>query len=59
MTNQLIEGDPLNPDACDLIVQQQRWPVGKPLPTGNWRVLTGNPETSLIARIAYRFETED
>ena len=58
MDNQLIDGDALNPTDNDLIAQQQRWPVGRALPEGGWRILTGNFETSLIARVAFRFETE-
>lgn len=57
-TNKLLEGDPLDPSGCDLIVQLARLPVGQPVPEG-WRVLTGNEHTSQIARVAMRYEIED
>ena len=43
--------------ACglDLIAQTKRLDVGLPVPDG-WRILTGNNESSLIARVAYRDE---
>ena len=53
----LVEGDALKPDSNDLLVQRTHLPVGEPVPEG-WRVLTGNNEASLIARVAYRFECE-
>lgn len=58
MENTLISGDPMDPNGLDLIAQQDRLAVGKPVPDG-WRVLTGNSETSLIARVAFRFEIEE
>lgn len=57
MENMLIEGNPLQPADTDIIVQRDRLDVGKPVPSG-WRVMTGNHETSLIMRIAYRYEIE-
>jgi hypothetical protein len=55
--NYLISGDPLSPESTDLIAQTMNLPVGEPLPDG-WRVLTGNEKTSLIGRLAYRYEIE-
>ena len=54
-SSKLIEGDPLAPNDHDLILQKGRLPVGEPVPEG-WRVLKGNIENNLVARIAYRFE---
>ena len=42
----------------DLIAQQGYLAVGERVPEG-WRVLTGNAISSLVARVAYRFEIED
>jgi len=58
MTNILIEGDPLAPSDTDIIAQSDRLDVGKPVPDG-WRVMTGNETTSLIMRIAYRYEIDE
>ena len=55
ISSKLIEGDPLAPNDHDLILQKGRLPVGEPVPEG-WRVLKGNIENNLVARIAYRFE---
>jgi hypothetical protein len=55
ITNKLVEGDALEPNDLDLIVQQGRLNVGLPVPQG-WRVLTGNQFESRVARVAYRFE---
>mgnify|MGYP003675410366 FL=1 len=55
ITNKLVEGDALEPNDLDLIVQQGRLNVGLPVPQG-WRVLTGNQFESHVARVAYRFE---
>ncbi len=51
----IVSGDVLNPDDYDIIAQQGRLPVGEPVPDG-WRVLTGNMHTSLVVRIALRYE---
>ncbi len=56
-TNTLLEGDALDPQSTDLIVQQGSLDVGQPVPQG-WRVLTGNLDTSLVARVVYRYEVE-
>lgn len=56
--NILTDGDPLNPCSTDIITQFDDLKVGEPVPDG-WRVLTGNPHTSLIARVAYRYEIEE
>jgi hypothetical protein len=53
--NTLIEGDPLQPHATDLILQRGRLAVGQPVPQ-DWRVLTGNASHSLVARVVYRHE---
>lgn len=58
MRNVLITGDPMDPSSTDVIAQFDRLGVGKPVPEG-WRVLTGNMQSSEIARIAYRYEIED
>ena len=55
--NILVEGDAIEPSDYDLIAQRKRIPVGSKVPEG-WRVLTGNNDESLIARVAYRFEIE-
>jgi hypothetical protein len=57
MTNILLEGDPLNPCDTDLIVQDAQLDIHNPVPEG-WRVLTGNLKSSLIMRVAYRYEIE-
>jgi len=54
-TNQLIDGDPLDPSDNDIIVQSRSLDVGKPVPEG-WRVMSGNSDWSTIMRIVYRFE---
>lgn len=54
----LLEGDPMDPQSTDLIVEQKRLAIGRPVPDG-WRVLTGNMNDSLIARVAYRYEIEN
>lgn len=51
--NTLFEGDPMEPLGTDLIVQEGRLPVGKPVPRG-WTVLTGNMHNSRVVRIVYR-----
>ena len=56
-TNTLLEGDALAPQWTDLIVQRGSLDVGQPVPAG-WRVLTGNNDSSLVARVVYRFEVE-
>lgn len=57
--NTLVEGDPLDPERDDLIVQQCTLPIGMS-PAGNgWRAMTGNHEFSLWARVAYRYEIEE
>jgi hypothetical protein len=56
-TNHLISGDPLSPVSTDLIAQTANLPVDDPVPEG-WRVLTGNERTSLIGRLACRYEIE-
>ena len=57
MANILIEGDPFDPCDFDLIVQDAQLDIHKPVPEG-WRVLTGNLKSSLIMRVAYRYEIE-
>jgi hypothetical protein len=56
-SNKLIGGDPLDPSSTDLIVQIGRIDVGEPVPDG-WRVLTGNNDSSLVARVIFRFEAD-
>ncbi len=58
MANWLLDGDPLAPTGIDLIAQTARLEVGKPVPEG-WRVITGNAQDSLIARVAMRCEIEE
>lgn len=58
MERTLLEGDPMDPCSTDLIAERTRIPVGTAVPAG-WRVLTGNQTTSLIGRIAYRYEIEE
>ncbi len=41
--------------ASDLIIQTVRIKVGEKIPEG-WRVLTGNNEESLVARVILRAE---
>jgi hypothetical protein len=55
---QLISGNPMEPSSTDVIAQFDRLDVGRPVPAG-WRVLTGNAESSEIARVAYRYEIEE
>jgi hypothetical protein len=57
MGNILIRGDVLYPSSTDLIAQTKRLDVGLPVPDG-WRVLSGNTNTSEIARVCYRYEAE-
>ncbi len=58
MANVLISGDALEPCSTDLIAQTKSLPVGQPVPEG-WRVLSGNLSDSIIARVAFRYETEE
>jgi hypothetical protein len=58
MRHILIEGDPMEPQSTDLIVQINTAPVGARIADG-WRVLTGNARESQIARVAYRYEIEE
>tara|TARA_R110000824_G_scaffold66183_6_gene171869 strand:- start:706 stop:918 length:213 start_codon:yes stop_codon:yes gene_type:complete len=55
--NQLLRGDPLAPDAFDLIAQFALLDVGDPVPDG-WRVLDGNMHHSEIVRLVLRHEEE-
>ena len=55
--NQLLRGDPLAPDAFDLIAQFAMLNVGDPVPDG-WRVLSGNMHKSEIVRLVLRHEEE-
>lgn len=56
--NILIQGDPLDPQPGDQIVQIDTLKVGSPVPKG-WIVFTGNPHFSEIARVALRYMIED
>jgi hypothetical protein len=56
--NRLIEGDAVNPESTDIILQKGSLAVGKPVPDG-WRVLTGNNFTSEVWRVAHRYEIEE
>ncbi len=58
INNVLLAGDPLFPEDTDLIVQRGYLKVGDPVPDG-WRVLTGNPRESLVARVVHRYEVEE
>ena len=55
--NHLVSGDPLSPQAGDVIAQIAVLNVWEPVPEG-WRVLTGNANVSKIARIVLRGEIE-
>lgn len=57
-SNRLIEGNPMDPQSTDLILQEGRLPVGERVPP-NWRVTTGNMYNSQAFRIAYRYEIEE
>lgn len=56
MTNQLIEGDPLEPSSTDIILQSVRLPIAETPDGEGWRVMTGNNSHSLWMRPAYRYE---
>lgn len=56
--NRLIEGDPMDPQSTDLILQEGRLPVGEPIPEG-WTVTTGNNFDSQAFRIVYRYQIEE
>jgi hypothetical protein len=58
MACHLIQGDPMAPASTDLLAQTDSLFVGNPVPDG-WRVLSGNHRTSLIGRVAYRYEVEE
>lgn len=58
MSAQLLRGDPMEPLGSDIIAQFDSLDVGLPVPAG-WRVLSGNLQSSEIARVAYRFEIEE
>lgn len=55
INNTLLSGDPLDPSSCDKIVQVANLDVGVSVPDG-WRVLSGNMNTSTIARVVLRYE---
>ena len=55
---QLIEGDPFRPASTDLILVHATLDVGHPLPDG-WTVHTGNPTSSYLTRVAYRYQWID
>jgi hypothetical protein len=57
MKNTLFQGDPLDPNDTDIIIQETRLDVGKTVPDG-WRVMSGNKNFSSIMRISFRFEIE-
>ncbi len=66
MKSQLVKGDPLNPCDTDLIYQEVSLPMGEePKPCNKidkatgWRILTGNSDFNLWARVAYRYEVEE
>lgn len=56
--NKLVTGDPMLPNENDLIAQIATVKTSTVLPFG-WLVLTGNPQTSMIGRIAFRHEIEN
>ena len=56
--NHLVSGDPLSPQAGDVIAQIAILNVGAFVPNG-WRVLTGNNNVSKIARVVLRGEIEE
>lgn len=65
MKSQLVKGDPLAPSVFDLIYQEIDLPMGaEPEPCNKtdkatgWRILTGNRDFNLWARVAYRYEAE-
>lgn len=58
ISNQLIEGDPMEPSSTDIILQDGRLAFGCAVPEG-WKVMTGNMHSSKVMRIAYRYEIED
>jgi len=58
MKDPLLQGDPMDPAAGDLIAQTDIIRVGEPVPCG-WRVLSGNHHVSEIGRIAMRYEIEE
>ena len=56
--NHLVSGDPLSPQAGDVIAQIAILNVGARVPNG-WRVLTGNNNVNKIARLVLRGEIEE
>ena len=56
--NHLVSGDPLSPQAGDVIAQIAILNVGARVPNG-WRVLTGNNNVNKIARVVLRGEIEE
>ena len=58
ITNTLLRGNALEPSFSDLIVQEGRLDVGEPVPDG-WRVLDGNMQSSLVARVVMRHEVQE
>lgn len=56
--NHLVSGDPLSPQAGDVIAQIAILNVGALVPNG-WRVLTGNNNVNKIARLVLRGEIKE
>ena len=54
----LHQGSPVDPCSSDIIIQEGRLDVGEEVPTG-WQVMDGNPTSSLVMRIVYRYQLED
>lgn len=54
----LVSGDPLSPQAGDVIAQIAILNVGARVPNG-WRILTGNNNVNKIARLVLRGEIEE
>jgi hypothetical protein len=51
----LIQGDPLDPDDCDVLCLIGLLKVDKPLPDG-WSVLSGNMHHSQVGTVMLRYE---
>src|SRR5690606_31114158 len=56
---QQLDGDAMKPNSTDMLAQTIRLPTGEEPRGDGWRILTGNVNFNLWARVAFRYEIKD
>lgn len=54
-----LDGDAMRPDGGDMLAQTINLPMGEAPRGEHWRVMTGNANYNLWARVAYRYEAKE